>query len=1353
MMPSNRSTFSFLESYERIANSIGWTLIHFLWQALLIAAATALLLKLLRHCSANGHYAVACGGLCTMALAPLLTFASINGTPGFSWSSESDHFEVAADDNLLSKPETVVAESSMATLRPPTDPTPNLNPAMDFERYRTVPPARSENSWLQNIFGLVRGSLGKLAPWIAGIWLIGVLLAATRLFFGWKTLDLLRTEALIGDHPQLARHLSSLKQKLGVAGQVSIGLSRSVANPLVTGWFRPLILLPAKIVDDLSPLQIKAVLAHELAHIRRGDFAINVVQCIIETLLFFHPCVWWASGKVRQERENCCDDMAANVLGSRKAYAEALLCLEQTRTRNQRLAMGAKGGSFLERIRRLTQSRHQSSFRPGIRVAPTVIGLCFLLPLLPGLVVIATAAMQGQEQETEKDPMILNQQIAITVVDAEGKPVPKVNIHTGVWSGDGSVEDIAFPPNRNYVTDKDGRANVELPHNYYIVRLWITGDGFVPMFTGWEEKQIVDGDTPPESLTVTAIRGIRGGGTVIDANGKPVAGAEVSLSGSGGAEQKGRVRFLGGYGTVETDEKGKWTFNNLNPDPGTSFKASVKHNGYLPGESSIDRKPLLAGDAQISLSQGIQLTGKITDADGNIVSDGLVIWGDDPYFEAGSQEVEIDAKGNYQSLPLLPAKQKRITVLAKGHCPASKIVDILPGMPPVDFQLQRGHKLRIKITDSDGIPLAGAYLTPRKWRGAQSLYSYVHPNVKPTGIPIRANDNGIFEWDWAPVDEVYWTVGVRGFLQSDEIPLIAGDQVHVIRLTRKPIVAGVVRYADTGKPARFTKVTPIFQGEPESIASRRDPDSVVADANGEFALEVTRNGYIYRLEFSKKGYRRFLSEPFDALTPPENLTVELKKSNPVTGTVVDHAGQAVANADVYLVNKFNKLDLDSYHTHARVPNAKSDKSGNFEFETIVDATTLVLIHARGYAEVLIPDSKESKPNQPGPRIELKPWASVKGKVMVNGEPVRNAHIQFQPLTQGPMIFNQIHSIIRSKTNDKGEFQFLKVGPQQGSISVYKRSTNDKESSHRIRIPFQATPGESCSLNIDLNYLVETKIAEVDLLKNADFGDSYCAFVKIDDWESKLPAEIAAANPHAGNYLETLKHLETKKDFKSSILLENSQESTNGTLDKNGRIKAYLPGPGNYHFTFHLNGRPHVDTADASVSPLIRHQSIVEIREGNHQLPPIKISFQQPAAIGDSVAEIDFQSGEECLSFSDYNGKVILVDFWCPWSKHTKACNRSIAALKSAVQVDDPLAILSLQCGAQNQSKVKRQFPDELKPYVRSMILSYDESAAICPKFSAWNVPLAVVIDQQGKLRFTGSHEDAVALVRELLEAN
>ena len=135
------------------------------------------------------------------------------------------------------------------------------------------------------------------------------------------------------------------------SGRVEILESAAVAVPTLVGWVKPVVLLPAAALAGLTAVQLEAILAHELAHVRRHDYLVNLLQSIVETLLFYHPAVWWVSAEVRAEREHCCDDLAIAVCGDRLVYVSALA--ELTSIERQVFALAATDGSLLTRVRRI----------------------------------------------------------------------------------------------------------------------------------------------------------------------------------------------------------------------------------------------------------------------------------------------------------------------------------------------------------------------------------------------------------------------------------------------------------------------------------------------------------------------------------------------------------------------------------------------------------------------------------------------------------------------------------------------------------------------------------------------------------------------------------------------------------------------------------------------------------------------------------------------------------------------------------------------------------------------------------------------------------------------------------------
>jgi TonB family protein len=170
-------------------------------------------------------------------------------------------------------------------------------------------------------------------------------------------------------------------------------LSAVADCPSVVGWIEPVVLLPAATILGLTPQQLEAVLAHELAHILRYDYLVNMLQTVVETLLFYHPAVWWASARIRQERELCCDDLAVESCGDALCYARALTRLERLRAAAPRLALSSAGGPLLYRIQRLAG---ENGWQRGPSKLPGILALSL------GLICLALNMQwaRGQQRDT-----------------------------------------------------------------------------------------------------------------------------------------------------------------------------------------------------------------------------------------------------------------------------------------------------------------------------------------------------------------------------------------------------------------------------------------------------------------------------------------------------------------------------------------------------------------------------------------------------------------------------------------------------------------------------------------------------------------------------------------------------------------------------------------------------------------------------------------------------------------------------------------------------------------------------------------------------------------------------------------
>jgi uncharacterized protein (TIGR03435 family) len=335
--------------------TVGWTLVHFLWEGTVVALAAAVALWLLRGAPAQARYVTACAALVAALLAPIAT------APTVAMLASSAATVAASAGTVSTAAEPIVAASLGASV---------------------IKSARAGLTRLAPAARDAADASSGLSLFVC-FWAVGVLLLTVRLATGWWRVRRLQAAALCAPASPWLETAVRLAAHLRLSRPIHVVDSHLVDTPTVIGWLRPVVLLPVAALANLSPVQVQAILAHELAHVRRHDFVVNVLQTLAETVLFYHPAIWWLSARIRTEREHCCDDIAVEVCGDPIVYAEALTELASWAMVGSPLALAATGGSLLTRIRRLLQRPPVA--HPRRPTAPIVIAATVILVLLAGV--------------------------------------------------------------------------------------------------------------------------------------------------------------------------------------------------------------------------------------------------------------------------------------------------------------------------------------------------------------------------------------------------------------------------------------------------------------------------------------------------------------------------------------------------------------------------------------------------------------------------------------------------------------------------------------------------------------------------------------------------------------------------------------------------------------------------------------------------------------------------------------------------------------------------------------------------------------------------------------------------------
>jgi beta-lactamase regulating signal transducer with metallopeptidase domain len=339
---------------------LGWTLLHSVWQAALILLLTIFVLRILPLRLSTLRYSIACGSILMIFLSSAATFITLR--PGTT--------EIVSASTSYNIPVSYGPQVSQAT--------------------------ESSVSWFSETLTIMLATVDKNMPLILMFWSLGAIVFSMRLISGWWYISRLKSKSeILTDEWNV--QLQHLAQKIGIGKFIALAESKRITTPMVIGFFKPLILVPTGMLAGLTPAQVETIFLHELAHIRRHDYIINLVQVVVETFFFFNPFVWIISNIIRREREYCCDDEVISVHGNSITYANALAQLEELKlTRSTfALALAANKNQLFNRIKRIMEKTGQK-YSVKDRFVPAVL-------LIVGLVCASWLTVQNNQNSAREN--------------------------------------------------------------------------------------------------------------------------------------------------------------------------------------------------------------------------------------------------------------------------------------------------------------------------------------------------------------------------------------------------------------------------------------------------------------------------------------------------------------------------------------------------------------------------------------------------------------------------------------------------------------------------------------------------------------------------------------------------------------------------------------------------------------------------------------------------------------------------------------------------------------------------------------------------------------------------------------
>ncbi|MCA9200390.1 MAG: carboxypeptidase regulatory-like domain-containing protein, partial [Planctomycetales bacterium] len=918
---------------------------------------------------------------------------------------------------------------------------------IDSAQYNRTPNPTTAKTW----FAQVQINAQRCFQWLVPFWLVGVVTCWARLWMQWLTLRRLIRDATFPSQP-IQQAVANLRRRLGIRQEVLVRICDQLAVSAVVGCLRPTLLLPASLCSNLTPLEFDAILAHELAHIRRFDWLLNLLQLTVETLFFFHPAVWWLARRIREEREIACDDVGIHIVGNRLAYASALTRLA-TWSVQQQLSLSASGGDFTARIHRIVGRRQNIK----LAAIPWSSFLCLALICTyvacnrPTSTPVSNASSPKQLPSNRPTSDKHYETIAGRVVDASNKPLANADIYLQqtAWnetpkrlaqartnsSGHFEFQDVQHPNDADSITSRIFPIEIVVRKPGYAVR--------------WQRLLREDSE-----LAFQLKPEYEYAGTLQDADGNPAANVRVYVDQIMSLNTISKIDIPGGH----TPHEGGDSFLSL----GSSQQAiSATTNGK--GEFRLRELPRRVG---------------------------LVLRTDDqrfvdtPIYAATTDESlpKIATSASYDAEKMRTAEDR---ITRRGVTVHYESIHT-PGAP---LTVSHGKTVTLRMVDADtSLPVEGVTVQIMAEVIANPLTTDDSGTVQFFRLPLSKMDA-----QFTPPNESPY-LGLRKTIVLDKM-----DSSHTVRLSSATEWAGRVTEESSETPIANSEVQyRVLTYQRDQYVSHADKKTTT-DADGVFRLWVPRH---------QEGQSCVVSvSPPDGYRTVENLETTTADHSPTLPHQIrlDTAG----HSNEPLAFSFRKnptiefafVDEQGNSIPATVTARLYSTTGRSRTETTAiaadktyDAGTLVFRYNDGLDRLMLLAVSQDRRRaavhyqtefaaaEPTTQLTLQPTASVFGVVRNSetGQPIADAAVSLGMQFE----FGYGQGVSQTRTDDAGQYRFDALVPDlEYLIGV---SATDYEAENSFRHRFREGASGSREINIDLVPQVSSKLVDLENYEVPDF---------------------------------------------------------------------------------------------------------------------------------------------------------------------------------------------------------------------------------------------------------------------------
>ena len=635
------------------------------------------------------------------------------------------------------------------------------------------------------------------------------------------------------------------------------------------------------------------------------------------------------------------------------------------------------------------------------------------------------------------DPALGRLKLTLLTADT-GKPVPNVEVARG-W-----VTDAKF------LSQRDGIVRVTYPKTTKELRLTTHMDGFADTCLKWSLER---GEAVPETYTVRLERAVPIGGTVVDAEGKPVAGAKVGFNHEEDPAAANRTESHDfGWIQVTTDEQGRWRIDRMAADILRRIYGGASHPDYVNSASLFLRrdpaatKALQAEKYVFRLGRGVTVTGTVVDLTGNPMAEAKVRLGRVGF--SGSREGKSGLDGTF-ALPGCEAGDQLLSAEAKGYAATTEPVKLTADSPPFRLVLKPGLTLRLRIVGPEGQPVPKASVILNTLDQGGIFPGTTNAPVAQTEVELRSDADGRVVWEEAPDMELPFSIGAAGYFSLESYKVRPDGQEHQVALMKALTIVGKVR--DTQSGAAIPKFR-IITGWPQVDYSNGTTNPSWSSLErfwlnfegGEFrhtfdegAIGGMKNpGYIFR--FEAEGFAPLVSRLVAAEEGEARLDVSLRPAKATTLTLVQPDGRPAANAAIALVSaggnaKLTGVSFDQLNSQGSVL-MNTDSGGRFQLPNDDSLVAIMAAHSEGFATARPAEFVAGQTTW-----MLQPWGKIEGTWLSGDKPAAGRDVLLEGMDgrRGALQFD--FTTFKATTAGDGRFRYEHVPPGRVKLTRLIRS--------------------------------------------------------------------------------------------------------------------------------------------------------------------------------------------------------------------------------------------------------------------------------------------------------------------------